>query len=185
MEDPDAGPAAKKTAAKTEATDAAGGTPQPRGRPPAGKMWDTQQACWVVDPDAEPATNKPATKEPAIKKAVAKEPAITEAAKKPVAKAKPTAAAGGIPRPRGRPPLGKTWDITEGCWVVDPNAGPAVKKKRNAAPVVPEGSHKRPRGAAPMGENGERKMWDAEAGGWTEAVIAEAELVEEEAEAGR
>ena len=86
------------------------GSPQPRGRPPAGKKWDSVKGEWVEGKGVPRAiAKKPASKA----KPMAKEAA---AAAKPAAKK--------APRPRGRPPKGKSWNANKGMWVAGPSLPP-------------------------------------------------------------
>jgi len=72
-------------------------------------------------------------------------------------------AGGAVPQPRGRPPLGKSWDGAAGRWVTGAAqpAKPAAKSKKQPSVQTKAGAVPQPRGRPPLG-----KSWDGEAGGW-------------------
>jgi hypothetical protein len=147
-------PAAKKQRPSVQKK--AGAVPQPRGRPPVGKSWDGEAGGWVTS------AGQPA--KPAAKK---QRPSVQKAAAAPAAAAAASASVvGAIPQPRGRPPLGESWDSEAGRWVTGAAqpAKPAAKNKKAAAAAPAAsaaGAIAQPRGRPPAG-----KSWDGEAGRW-------------------
>ncbi|KAG8462476.1 hypothetical protein KFE25_010301 [Diacronema lutheri] len=140
-------PPAKKKTRLTEP----GKAPQPRGRPPKGKLWDADAGQWYDDP-----LYVPEPKAPKAPKAVggsgssgaagfAAVPAAAGAGSTcadgagagdawpppPATKAR-AGESGQLPQPRGRPPKGKVWDPVLGSWVDDPAYVPQSKAPKHA-----------------------------------------------------
>ncbi|KAJ1635311.1 hypothetical protein T492DRAFT_967598 [Pavlovales sp. CCMP2436] len=120
----------------------AGHTPQPRGRPPKGKMWDALSGTWFEDPHYVPAPPKPPS---AKKQRVEGAPGcegeegdgdLDELGEGLQQKPKPKKTEDGMhAQPRGRPPSGKRWHRESGLWHDDPTfvAKPKVKKIKPSA----------------------------------------------------
>jgi hypothetical protein len=132
-------PKPKKPFASKAKPSEPGHTPQPRGRPPKGKVWDAVTGTWLDDPHYVPAPAKPATvKKPRVEGAPGcdddgEDGDLDELGEGLLQKPKPNKTEDGMhAQPRGRPPSGKQWDRESGEWHDDPHfvAKPKVKKSK-------------------------------------------------------
>ena len=109
----------------------AGGLKRPRGRPPKGKVWDAKQG-WIAclraevveeieqgdEAEAEEAETEEAESDAEEEAAAAakEKGGQRQRGEEPEEEEAVSAPAGGLKRPRGRPPAGKKWDTMVG-WV--------------------------------------------------------------------
>jgi len=162
-------------------------SPQPRGRPPKGKVWDSANGEWVdaamsdlvARPEKSADNKRPRGRPPAGKSWSEEAGGYVDAA---------SAADGSVPvakkRPRGRPPAGKSWSEEAGAYVQGADNPATIPPPPDLVAITTEGADlvpapqpsepaaktskpkRKSEGSRPRGRPPHGKMWSEEAGAY-------------------
>jgi hypothetical protein len=134
--------------------------PQPQGRPPKDKVWDSVRGKWIDGPTHQTCLKCKLGKGKCRKKGHPGHlpgPSGTSASGGGATAADPTPHH--VPQPQGRPPKGKVWDSVRGRWI-DAQLNRKVQPPRGQSPVGGTQSTRNGAATSPhiSGANGHKNM---------------------------